>query len=330
MVHEKVSTLPIPEARGHSVEVRAETASERLDVFLSQLPDVGTRSHARRLIKQGLVTVNGLPRKAAQPVHTDDVVIAFIPGKSPAPRPEDLPLTVLYEDADVLVIDKPAGIVVHPAPGHSEHTLVNALLGRYPALECGDVMRPGIVHRLDKDTSGIMVIALRPEARDWLIAQFKGGEVHKTYLALVVGQVENQGTIEAAIGRHPVHRKRMAVVATGKPARTNYSVVERLGAYTLVEARPVTGRTHQIRVHFASIGHPVAGDRVYGNRATWRSLAPMLQRHFLHATSLSFRMPRTAIDRRFTSPLPLDLQTALELARRLAGGTPCPPQSDML
>lgn len=329
-MHAKLSTLPIPETRGHALEVRAETTSERLDVFLSQLPDVGTRSHAQRLIKQGLVTVNGSARKAAQPVHPDDIVKVFIPGESPSPRPEDLPLTVLHEDADVLVIDKPAGIVVHPAPGHSEHTLVNALLGRYPSLDCGDVMRPGIVHRLDKDTSGIMVIALRPEARDWLIAQFKGGEVHKTYLALVVGQVENQGTIEGAIGRHPVHRKRMALVATGKPARTDYSVVERLGAYTLVEARPVTGRTHQIRVHFASIGHPVAGDRVYGNHAAWRSLDPMLQRHFLHATSLSFRMPRTAIDRRFTSPLPLDLQAALDLARRLAGGTSCPPQSDML
>ena len=122
----------------------------------------------------------------------------------------------------------------------------------------------------------------------------------------------------------------MAVVATGKPARTNYSVVERLGAYTLVEARPVTGRTHQIRVHFASIGHPVTGDRVYGNHAAWRSLDPTLQRHFLHATSLSFRMPHATTERRFTSPLPLDLRTALELARRLAGGTPCPPQSDML
>jgi 23S rRNA pseudouridine1911/1915/1917 synthase len=329
-VHAKLSTLPIPEARGHTLEVRAETTSERLDLFLSQLPDVGTRSHAQRLIKQGLVTVNGSPRKAAQPVHPDDIVTAFIPRESPSPRPEDLPLTVLYEDADVLVIDKPAGIVVHPAPGHSEHTLVNALLGRYPSLDCGDVMRPGIVHRLDKDTSGIMVIALRPEARDWLIAQFKGGEVHKTYLALVVGQVENQGTIEGAIGRHPIHRKRMALVATGKPARTDYSVVERLGAYTLVEARPVTGRTHQLRVHFASIGHPVTGDRVYGNHAAWRSLDPTLQRHFLHATSLSFRMPHATTERRFTSPLPLDLRTALELARRLAGGTPCPPQPDML
>jgi len=328
-VHAKLSTLPIPE-RGRALEVRAETTSERLDVFLSQLPDVGTRSHAQRLIKQGMVTVNGSPRKAAQPVHSDDIVRVFIPGESPSPRPEDLPLIVLYEDPDVLVIDKPAGLVVHPAPGHSEHTLVNALLGRYPSLDCGDVMRPGIVHRLDKDTSGLMVIALRVEARDWLIAQFKGGEVHKTYLALVVGEVENQGTIEGPIGRHPVHRKRMALVATGKPARTDYSVVERLGEYTLVEARPVTGRTHQIRVHFESIGHPVAGDRVYGKHAAWRSLDPMLQRHFLHASSLSFRMPHTATDRRFTSPLPLDLRAALELARQLAGGTPCPPQSDML
>jgi len=318
------------QAEGRYFETRAEEASERLDVFLSQQPAIGTRSRAQRLIRQGHVTVDGSRRKAAQPVHPADVVTVFIPEESPLPRAEDLPLAMMYEDADVLIIDKPAGVVVHPAPGHSEHTLVNALLGRYPDLQCGDSMRPGIVHRLDKDTSGIMVIALRPEARDWLIAQFKAGAVHKTYLALVVGQVEEQGTIEGAIGRHPIHRKRMALVSTGKPARTDYSVVERLRAFTLVEARPVTGRTHQIRVHFASIGHPVAGDRVYGNRSAWRSLDTSLHRHFLHATSLSFRMPHTTTERRFTSPLPPDLQTALELARQLAGGTPCPPQSDMI
>ena len=324
------SPMSIPDASARSIRLQAEFACDRLDIFLSHQADIGTRSHAQRLIRLGLVTVNGSFCKAAQPGHPTDIVTVFVPEEPSMPRAESIPLDVLYEDADVLVIDKPAGIVVHPAPGHAEHTLVNALLGRHPGLDCGEPLRPGIVHRLDKDTSGIMVIALRPQARDWLIEQFKSGAVHKTYLALVVGATGEQGIIEGAIGRHPIHRKRMALVPTGKPARTDYRLVERLGAYTLVKAHPVTGRTHQIRVHFASIGHPVAGDCVYGNRAAWRSLAPVLQRQFLHATSLSLRLPHSADERQFTSPLPIDLRAALEEARRLVGGTPCPPQSDMI
>ena len=322
--------MQTPEAPGHRIQVTAETAIDRLDVFLSLQPSIGTRSQAQRLVRQGFVTVNGASCKAAQPIHVGDAIAAFVPDRSPSPRGEDLPLTVLYEDGDVLVIDKPAGMVVHPAPGHSEHTLVNALLGRHPGLRCGDTLRPGIVHRLDKDTSGLMVIALTPEARDWLIGEFKAGAVHKTYTALVVGQTDNSGTIEGAIGRHPVHRKRMALVPSGKPARTDYRALERLEAYTLVEARPITGRTHQIRVHFASIGHPVAGDRTYGSRVSWRSLAPALQRHFLHATSLTLRLPHATNERQFESPLPRELQEALALARYLAHPTPCPPHADMV
>jgi 23S rRNA pseudouridine1911/1915/1917 synthase len=321
--------MPTPEDHGRFVTIRSHATSDRLDTFLAQQPDIGTRSQAQRLIRRGLVTVNDSPGKSAQPIHPSDVIAVFIPDESPSPRAEDLPLTILYESEDVLVIDKPAGVVVHPAPGHQNHTLVNAILGRYPGLVCGDTHRPGIVHRLDKDTSGIMVIALRPEVRDWLIAQFKAGEVHKSYLTLIVGEVDDRGTIEGAIGRHPVHRKRMAVLPTGKPARTDYQVVERLGAYTLVRASPITGRTHQIRVHFASIGHPVVGDTVYSRPGSWRSLAPVLQRHFLHATSLSFRMPNMTERQQFTSPLPQDLQSALEEARRLAG-SPCPPSSDVI
>lgn len=323
--------MPTPEAAGHHLSLRAETAFERLDVFLSQkAPGVGTRSHAQRLIREGLVAVNGTPRKAAQPVRLADLVTVFIPGPETGPKAENLPLTVLYEDADVVVIDKPAGIVVHPAPGHSEHTLVNALLARYPNLNCGDAFRPGIVHRLDKDTSGIMVVALNAEAREWLISQFKSGMVHKVYLALVVGRVELEGSIEGAIGRHPIHRKRMALTSTGKPACTNFTPLESLGAFTLVEARPVTGRTHQLRVHFASIGHPIAGDRTYGGRAASHSLEPVLQRQFLHATSLSLRLPHSEAERRFTSPLPPDLQEALATARQLAPAQSCPPTSDMV
>jgi len=237
---------------------------------------------------------------------------------------------VIYEDSDVAVVDKPAGLVVHPAPGHGEHTMVNALLSRYPHMERGDAVRPGIVHRLDKGTSGLMVVALRTEARDWLVSQFKSGMIHKVYLALVVGQTDATGCIEGAIGRHPVNRKLMALTHTGKPACTNYTAIERIGDYTLVEARPLTGRTHQLRVHFASIGHPIAGDRTYGGRAASRALEPVLQRQFLHATSLTLRLPHADTETQFTSPLPADLQQALEAARRIAAQQSCPPSSDMV
>ncbi len=323
--------MPIPETAGHQLSLRADTPFERLDVFLCQrVSAVGTRSHAQRLIREDLVRVNGLPRRASQPVRIADVVTVFIPDPPGAPKAEDLPLTVLYEDADVAVIDKPAGVVVHPAPGHSEHTVVNALLSRYPNLNCGDIFRPGIVHRLDKDTSGLMVVALNAEAQQWLISQFKIAQVHKTYLALVVGRIEESGSIDGPIGRHPIHRKRMALTATGKPAHTNFTPVESLGGFTLIEARPVTGRTHQLRVHLASIGHPIAGDRTYGGRAAWRTLEPSLQRQFLHATSLSLRLPHTETERQFTSPLPPDLTQALDRARQLAPAQSCPPTSDMV
>ncbi len=322
--------MPLPDTHGDIVLFRAANACDRLDVFLSQQPGIGTRSHAQRLIKQGAVTLNGSPARPAQAVHEGDLVEALLTAESHSPVAEDVPLSVLYEDDEVLVIDKPAGMVVHPAPGHATHTLVNALLGRHPDIECRETMRPGIVHRLDKDTSGVMVVALTSEARDWLVAQFKSAAVHKTYLALVSGRIEADGVIEGPIGRHPVHRKRMAVVPTGKPARTTYEIVEHLGAYTLVRAHPVTGRTHQIRVHFAFIGHPVAGDYVYGSRSASRSLAQYLPRHFLHAAAILLRLPHAATERAFTSSLPPDLQLALDEARRQACATPCPPQADML
>jgi 23S rRNA pseudouridine1911/1915/1917 synthase len=322
--------MPLPDTHGHVVVFHVAVACDRLDVFLSQQPGIGTRSHAQRLIRQGAVTLNNAPARPAQAVREGDVIEAFIAAEPQAPVPEDVLLSVLYEDDEVLVIDKPAGMVVHPAPGHTTHTLVNALLGRHPDIECGETMRPGIVHRLDKDTSGVMVVALTSEARDWLVAQFKSAAVHKTYLALVSGRIEADGVIEGPIGRHPVHRKRMAVVATGKPARTTYEIVEHLDAYTLVRAHPVTGRTHQIRVHFAFIGHPVAGDYVYGSRSPSRSLAQYLPRHFLHAAAISLRLPHASAEREFTSPLPPDLRLALDEARRQARAAPCPAQSDMI
>jgi len=309
--------MPKSEFHGDTLDFQASNPSERLDVFLSREAGIGTRSYAAKLVKDGFVSVNGKPAKAAQAISAGDFVRVFV-ASSPPPRAEDLPLTVLYEDEDILVVDKPAGMVVHPAPGHPEHTLVNALLARHPELGGIDAVRPGIVHRLDKDTSGLMVVALNAGSREWLIAQFKTGAVHKEYLALVAGQPDDCGVIEGPIGRHPIHRKRMAVVPGGKPAVTRFTVVERLGAFALVLAQPVTGRTHQLRVHLHHVGHPIAGDRVYGGRHWWRPLEDMLPRHFLHAALLSFRPPHSSNAATFSSQLPPDLQQALETARRIA------------
>ena len=319
-----------PEPTGRAVTLTVEEGDARLDVFLSRAVPELTRSLAQRLARNGLVQVNGRPCRPSQNVRSGDVVTAHIPSGPCAPQAEHMCLAIIYEDEDVVVLDKTAGMVVHPAPGHPVHTLVNALLARYPSLDGVDPIRPGIVHRLDKDTSGLMVVALNTGARDWLVDQFKAGAVHKTYLALAVGEMKTHSRIEGAIGRHPIHRKRMAVLPGGKPAQTDCLVRERLGAFTLIEARPVTGRTHQIRVHCASTGHPVVGDSTYGKRPAWRPLEPFVRRQFLHAAELSLHLPHDPVERRFTSPLPADLCEVLDRARALAGSNPCPPESDML
>jgi 23S rRNA pseudouridine1911/1915/1917 synthase len=227
---------------------------------------------------------------------------------------EPIPLTVIYEDEDILVIDKPAGLTVHPAPGHPSHTLVNAILTLCPGLTMsGDVTRPGIVHRLDKDTSGLIVIAKNDFAREYLAAQFKSRTVTKRYLVLVKGRLSpEQGIIEAPIGRDPYHRRRMAIVETGKQAITQYQVRKYLDDYTLVEVSPLTGRTHQIRVHLSAIGYQVVGDPVYGVKSAH------LHRQFIHAYHLGFRLPSTGQYREFASPLPADLERALEQLARNA------------
>ncbi len=294
-----------------SLTINSTETSDRLDVYLATHACNMTRSRAQRLIRDGLVSVNDTPCKPGQPVHVGDSIHIRLPVEPGPPVAEPLPLCVLYEDKDMVVLDKPPGMVVHPAPGHYHHTLVNALLDRYPDIRCGEAMRPGIVHRLDKDTSGIMVIARHVEAREWLSAQFKAGSVGKVYLALVTGRLEQDGLIDAPIGRHPVHRKRMAVTSTGKHALTYYSPIEHFDGFTLVEARPVTGRTHQIRVHLAAMGHPIAGDRTYGPRTAWRKLEPGLQRHFLHAATLKLKPLHSDLDVVFTSPLPCDLTTVV-------------------
>ncbi len=292
---------------------------ERLDKWLAaQLPD-RSRSEIQRWIEAGLVTRNGRPLKASAQVVPGDQITVAIPPPPEAYEalPEPIPLDVIYEDNDLLVINKPAGMVVHPGAGNQHGTLVNAVLYRCPDLEgVGGMLRPGIVHRLDKDTSGLIVVAKNDRAHRALQAQFKAREVAKVYLALVYGVVEPPtGEISAPIGRDTRDRKRMAVVpeALGRPAVTRYETLaiyktasgERL---TLLACRPLTGRTHQIRVHLAHIKHPLVGDAVYAGRRKPPIPCP---RQFLHAHRLTFRLPATGQEVTFTAPLPPDLQAVL-------------------
>ncbi len=234
------------------------------------------------------------------------------PADALAVNPEPISLDVRYEDGDLLVVNKPAGLTVHPAPGHPRGTLVNAVLAHVPDLASGGALRPGIVHRLDKDTSGLLVVAKRDEAYRKLTAQLRARTVIREYLAIVRGAVANDaGVIDAPIGRHPAQRTRMAVVPRGRPAVTRYRVRERLAGATLLECRLETGRTHQIRVHLQHLGHPVLGDPVYG-----RTRVPEMKRQALHAARLEFLHPRTGEHLAFAAPLPDDFAALLERLRR--------------
>jgi len=281
----------------------------RLDKYVAEKCPELSRSQAQKLVADGNITVNDRVAKSGVKLHVGDRVKITLPPPPPSPlSPEAIPLNIIYEDNDLLVIDKPAGLPIHPAPGHYSHTLVNAILSYVPSLPEGDdSLRPGIVHRLDKDASGVMVVAKNSGAQANLINQFKTRSVVKAYLVLVRGHLTpGEGVIEAPIGRDPRNRKRMAVVAEGKEARTQYSVIKYVGNYTLVEVRPETGRTHQIRVHLSAIGYPVVGDPVYGVKS------PHLSRPFLHACRLGFKLPSTGEYKEFTSNLPPDLEQALE------------------
>jgi 23S rRNA pseudouridine1911/1915/1917 synthase len=297
------------------IDLVADRGGERLDVFVARrLPEL-SRSHAQRLIQGGLVSVDAGQMKASERLSAGAKVTVQIPPPEPAPglEAEAIPVTVLFQDFDLMVVDKPAGLTVHPAPGHPTGTLVNALLAIVPDLKgISGTLRPGIVHRLDKDTSGLIVVAKNDRAMRALQRQLKDREVHKTYLALVQGVPKPaQGVIEAPIGRHPKNRKKMAVVANGRESETRYRVREVMagGQYALLEVEPVTGRTHQIRVHMAAIGHPVVADTVYGKRSG------VLGRHFLHAWKIAFAMPLGGREVEFESPLPRDLREALERLR---------------
>ena len=287
----------------------ADKQDARLDKYVCQKCPELSRTQVQKLIGDGYITVNDRVTKAGLKLNPGDRVNIIIPPAAPSPlSPEALPLTIIYEDNDLLVIDKPAGLTIHPAPGHYSHTLVNAILSYLPNLpDTGNSLRPGIVHRLDKDTSGVMVVAKNGAAQANLISQFKAHGVVKAYLVLVKGHLSPEnGVIEAPIGRDPRNRKRMAVAAEGREARTQYQVVKYIDNYTLLEVRPETGRTHQIRVHLSAIGYPVVGDTTYGVKSAY------LSRQFIHASRLGFKLPSTGEYVEFESELPPDLAQALE------------------
>ena len=307
-----------------TVILEADGSGERLDVFVARRCPGLSRSNVQRLIREGGVSVGEPPLsgRAGQRLERGDRVAVRMPVEEPpALRPEPAPLTIVYEDDDLLVVDKPAGMTVHPAAGLPagqagvrRGTLAAALLAYRPELSgVGGPERPGIVHRLDRDTSGLLVVAKNEAARAALARQWKERQVEKGYVALVQGCLEPpEGVIDAPIGRDTRHRQRMAVVEGGRAASTTYRVRQVLASgpegtdrCSLVDIRPLTGRTHQIRVHLAAIGHPVVGDRVYGRAS------PVLKRQFLHAYRLAFRHPVDGRPLEFESPLPEDLREAL-------------------
>ncbi len=304
------------------ITVTTENVGARLDVFVSAASGV-TRSAAQRLIEAGAVNVNGAARPKNYALRGGDTVSVELPEPEPCEAlPEDIPLDVVYEDADIIVVNKPRGMVVHPAAGNEHGTLVNALL-----YHCGDslsgvggVMRPGIVHRIDKDTTGLLAAAKNDAAHEALSQQLRMHEMHRVYRALAVGRLKDDvGTVDAPIGRHPIDRKRMAVVAGGRDARTDYTVLSRLCSredrrepFSFIECRLHTGRTHQIRVHMAHLGHPLAGDVTYGSGRTRFEKRYCTDGQMLHAHKLILRHPRTGKTMEFSAPLPLDFEAALE------------------
>jgi 23S rRNA pseudouridine1911/1915/1917 synthase len=293
----------------------AEAGDERLDKVISaHAPDL-SRAVAQRLIKDGVATVDGRPSKPSYRVQAGDEIVVRVPIERPEQvLPEDIPLDIVYEDDALLVIDKPAGMVVHPGAGHASGTLVNAVLAHCPQVaDVGGADRSGLVHRLDKDTSGLILVAKDDATHAELQRQFKRRRVTKTYLALVEGQVQpREGIIEAPIGRDKRQRKKMAVVHRGRKARTGYRVVETFAEHTLLEVYPRTGRTHQVRVHLAWLGHPIVGDLVYGRRRQ----RLLRSRHFLHAARLRITHPTTGEEITFEAPLPPKLESVLEQLRR--------------
>ena len=313
------------EERRIAVTVGADAAGARLDRFLAGVPGVGTRSQTKHLIDAGRVQVDGAVRKAGFLLRAGMRVTADLPEPvASAIEPEAVPLVVLYEDASMIAIDKPPGMVVHPAPGARRGTVVHALLHHVRELGAvGPSERPGIVHRLDKDTSGVLLVARTTEALEALARQFRSRTIEKRYVALVHGTVRAQrGTIDRPIGRDPRERKRMSVrSARGRGAVTHWVVRERFAGATLLDVAPETGRTHQIRVHLASIGHPIVGDATYGGRRRGSggsgAVLAACPRQALHAGRLAFAHPVTGAPVVLESKLPTDLQGVVEGLRKV-------------
>jgi 23S rRNA pseudouridine1911/1915/1917 synthase len=299
---------------GQGVVFTAEEDGQRLDLVIAGYFEELSRSQVQRLIKSGAVTVDGRLSKPAYRVEPGDRISVVVPEEKEEPvRPEPIPLDVIHEDASLLAVNKPAGLVVHPAPGHPSGTLVNGLLAYCPELaNVGGLERAGLVHRLDKDTSGVILVAKEPEVYKALQRQFKRRRVRKVYVALVEGEVEpREGIIEAPVGRDRRDRKRMAVRRSGRPAVTRYRTSRRFKSYTLLEVEPRTGRTHQIRVHLSWMGYPVVGDRVYGRRRQ-----PLLgHRQFLHAQEIRFTHPVSEEEMTLSAPLPPELRAVLDQVR---------------
>lgn len=305
-------------------------AGKRLDTLIAARLHTISRSRASRLIRAGYVTVNGLIKKPGYLAKPGDVVRSEIPSPEPVTfMPQAIPLSILYEDRDVIVLNKPSGLVVHPGAGHQHRTLVNALLFHCPDLEgVGGGIRPGIVHRLDKETSGCMVVAKNDLAHAKLSRQFKMREIRKVYLALVYGDVKTPaGVIRLPVGRHPTDRKKMSTQSRrSRPTETRWKIKEVFSGVTLLEIDLKTGRTHQVRVHCAATGHPVVGDVIYGGRKRWKNvtlpqvqdLLRSVQRQLLHAWKLEFVHPRLGQSMTFESPVPEDMASVLESLRLIS------------
>lgn len=305
--------------------VQESEAGRRLDAYLAGRLAGLSRTRIQKLIDDGAVRVNGVPcLDKSHRLAPHDLIIVTVPDPEPYRLiPEPIPLNIVFEDGDLLVINKPRGMVVHPAPGHWRGTLVHALLHHCGNLPCGDdsagagAFRPGIVQRLDKDTTGLLIVAKNEFVRQDLIAQLKERRLRREYLALVHGRVSPAvGRIEAPIGRHPVHRKKMAVVPGGKEALTRYRVLAHLGSFSLVQLHLESGRTHQVRVHMAHLGYPVAGDPVYGRAA---SPPPLTRGQALHARRIAFHHPRHGSLMELAAPLPADFREALRWLREQGG-----------
>jgi 23S rRNA pseudouridine1911/1915/1917 synthase len=321
------------EAPQFTITITDADVGLRLDRVVATHCAEVSRTRVQELIEQGLILLNGRSTKDSQKVHTGDVIEVDAQPRPPLKaEPESIPLNVLYEDDDVIGINKPAGMMVHAGAGKSEGTLVNALLGRGQHLsQSDDPLRPGIVHRLDKETSGVLLVAKNDVAHAKLADSFRDRTIQKTYIALVQGLLaEDRGRIELPIARHPNHRTRMtadraSLLPNSRPARTDWRVVARIGPTTLLEIHLHTGRTHQIRVHFSAVHHPVVGDTLYGADShvqVAHTPLPALERNFLHAAKIVFAQPRSGKSIQLVAPLPVELRDYLHKLATAAGDDP--------